>query len=186
MRAHARWIIVLVALVLGATSTSAQSASGPEPAARHYFGLMQKADWDGAAAAMHPDALQEFKSLFESFAAHENGVEVISQFFGVKTAAEFKALPPAEVYARLMRSLVSMSDEMRQAMTSVKAEIIGSVAEGPDVAHVVYRMNMGVADVSIAKVQVLSFRRSGDRWLGLLTGDIRGLAQQLSRMGARR
>ena len=172
---------LLISLLFSASAAQGQSASTPEAAARQYFTLMQKADWNAAASLMHPDALKQFKSFFQVLAEADSAAEVTSTFFGVQGAQEFRALPAAEVYSRMMRSLASMSPEMMQAMTSMRGDVIGSVPEGSDVVHVVYRMHMGVDDVSMSKLQVISFRRSGDIWLGLLTGDMQGLIQSLSR-----
>lgn len=172
---------LVLAVLLSAGPARAQAAPTPEDAARRYFEVMRRAEWDAAAKLMHPDALEQFKSFFTTLAAADSAAPVISTFFGVKTAAELRALPAAEVYARMIRSLAAMSPETKQALTSIQAEVIGSVPEGGDAAHVVYRMNVAVSGVSVAKVQVISFRRSGDRWLALLTGDLQGMIQSLSR-----
>lgn len=172
---------LVLALLLSAGPARAQTSPTPEDAARRYFAVMREAEWDAAAKLMHPDALEEFKSFFVALAAADSAGTVISTFFGVRTAAEFRALPPAEVYARMMRSITAVSPEMKQALTSMQAEVVGSVPEGGDVAHVVYRMNVAVSGASVGTVQVISFRRSGGRWLGLLTGDMQGMVRTLSR-----
>jgi hypothetical protein len=178
--------VAALAVVLLAAGAQAQSpATTPESVAREYFAAMRAADWQRAARLMHPDALGEFKGFFRALAATDSASELLGAFFGVRTAAELDALPPGEVYARMLGSMARLSPEMRDAMSTLQADVVGQVPEGPGTAHVVYRMRVGVQDVSVSKVEVLSLRRSGGGWLALLTGDLQGMMQSLSRAAPR-
>jgi hypothetical protein len=175
-------LVVLAILIILATPrpASSQGNATPELAARQYFALMQKADWNKVAESMYPEALEQLSTFFQALATAEGAGELMTMFFDVGSEQEFRALSTAEVFARMMGNMASTSPEMMQAMTSMRGEVIGAVLDGPDSAHVVYRMHMAMDNVTLSQVQVMSFRRSGDRWLGLLTGDIQGMIDSLS------
>ncbi|HYW06205.1 MAG TPA: hypothetical protein VE913_04560 [Longimicrobium sp.] len=56
----------------------------------------------------------------------------------------------------------------------------GTVPEGADAVHVVYRMSMTAQGVTVTKMEVLSLQRSGTRWMALPTGDLQGMIQAMS------
>lgn len=174
-----RVVILLCLLALVPGSLRAQAT--PEAAAEQYIAAMKSGDWSRTAVLMHPAALSELKGFFAVMAAADSSGQVLQPIFRVPNATEFDALPPAEVYSRLLRTVTAGNPALRDAMQGVRAEILGSVAEGPETAHVVYRMHMEVDGVPMARMDVLSFRRSGDRWMALLTGDLRAMAESLSR-----
>lgn len=177
-----RWILPVFLLIVGFQSAAfAQVGNTPEDAARQYFAVTRQGDWRQAATLMHPEALEEFRSFFQKLVELETSGEVATLFFNVRTPEEFAELSDVEVYARLVSAMSTLSPEMIELMTSLDAEIIGSVAEG-DTAHVVYRMNASAQGVRISQIQVASFRKSGDRWMALLTGDLQGLVEGLSGM----
>ena len=142
---------------------------------------MRAQEFDRLAAMMHPEALDQLSRTFGAIAAADSSGEVLGQIFGTRSLAEFRALTPADVFARLNRSLIQ-SPEMQQAFTSMDVTFVGSVPEPPDMAHVVYRMRMTVEGVTVGKTEVLSFKRLGSEWRALLTGDLEGMIQALSKL----
>jgi hypothetical protein len=175
--------IALLGVALAAAPAAAQQT--PEGAAREYLRLFQAGDWRQAAALMHPDALEELKGFFSLVAEGDSAGVVLGPMFGVSGAAEFRALTAQEVYARVLGTVSRSAPQLVPAMRGMQAEVLGSVNEGPEVAHVVYRLSVTLDGVTSTKVQVLSFRRSGDRWMGLLSGDLRALAESISRASQR-
>ena len=156
-----RAILALAALLL-ALPAAAQST--PEAAAREYVRAFQAGQWDQAAAVMHPDALAQLKGFFSTLAEADSSGQVLGPLLGVGRPAEFQQLTGAQIYTRLLGSLGRLSPQLTATMRGMQAEVIGSVAEGESDAHVVYRMRFTVDGVTTTKVQVLSVRRSGDRF----------------------
>jgi hypothetical protein len=76
--------------------------------------------------------------------------------------------------------MTSLSPEMKEAMSSMRASVVGTVPEGADTVHVMYRMTMGVQGVEVTKMEVLSLQRSGTRWMATLTGDMQGMIRAMS------
>ena len=168
--------LLAVALALPAAAQTPQPA---EAAALEYIAAMQSADWDRTAALTHPEALVELKNVFAMLAQVDTAGEMLRPYFGVSDDVEFDRLRPTEVYARLMRHLAS-DPLVSQAMRSLRAEVVGSIPEGADTVHVLYRMHTQLEETRVRKLEILSLRRAGDRWLALLTGDLRGLADSIT------
>ena len=164
-----------------AEATPAQAT--PESVASRYMEAMRRGDWAASARLMHPDALRQLKQMFRPIVLAEPTHQVGITFFNVRTPAEYDRLPSEQAFERLMRGLIQMRPELRSAVATSQFEIIGHVTEAPDVAHVVYRMKVTTQGIGVTKTAVMSLRRSGASWRGLLSGDIEGLAAALSRAG---
>ncbi|HEX8234362.1 MAG TPA: hypothetical protein VF600_00235 [Abditibacteriaceae bacterium] len=152
----------------------------PETVAAQYMDAMRTRNWTRSAQLMHPDSLKQLKQLFRPIMASAQGRDVGSLFFKVRTVAEYEKISGAHLFIRLMEGLVTMTPEVGAAMRSSQYEIVGHVAEAPDQAHVVYRVNTKTRGISITKTAVMSLKKSGNTWRGLLTGDIEGLAAALA------
>jgi 2-keto-3-deoxy-galactonokinase len=177
LRASIRLVLAFV-LTLSASPLAAQAA--PEEVARQYFTAVRANDYRAAAALMHPAALDQFRDFFRSLAAADVSGETVKTMFGVRSTSEFNALSSQDVFARLLGTMTSMSPEMKEAMSSMRASVVGTVPEGADTVHVMYRMTMGVQGVEVTKMEVLSLQRSGTRWMAMLTGDMQGMIRAMS------
>lgn len=170
-------LIVLLALCGAAPLAAQPSAEAPQEVAERYFAAMRASDYRGAAVLMHPAALAQFRDFFQTLAAADSGDRALTAMFGVGSARELAALSPEDVFARVMSAVATLSPQIKEAMGSMRADIVGTVPEGADTVHVVYRMHMVVAGVGAGKLAVLSLRRSGTSWRALLTGDLEGMIQ---------
>lgn len=169
--------------VVPSTEAPEMVAETPESVVERYTKTMQRRDWKASAALMHPDALLKLKRMFRPivFAVTAPGLDVGKTFFGVRTGAEFDRLSGTQAYERLMSAVTKMNPELSSVLATSKSQIIGHVLEGTDTAHVVYRMTARTQGISVTKVAVMSLKRVGNTWGGLLTGDIEGMAAALSR-----
>lgn len=178
-------LVVLLALPLGTMSLAAQrptpAAVPPESIATRYAAAMKAGDWNAIARLMHPAAIAQFRSLFMPIVAADTSGQAAQALFGVANAAELAKLPDAEMFARLFHTLTAQQPGFQEAMNGATMTVLGHVAEGPDVAHVVYRMHMQVDSISVDKTEVLSMRRNGSTWGVMLSADFQGLAAALKR-----
>jgi len=92
----------------------------------------------------------------------------LRETFGVQNTAELRALAPATLYERMLRSVLGQG-EMREVLSAARVNVLGHVLEG-DTAHVVYRMSMEVMGKNLDQVQVSPVRRVDGQWRVLLTG----------------
>jgi len=167
-----------------ATPSRVVAEETPESVAVRYVEAIRKGDWNASARLMHPDALRQVRKIFRPLVMAGANREVGKMFFKVNNLAQYDRLSENEVFVRLMRAVVNLSPGTEAALKSSKYEIVGHVLEAPDLAHVVYRMKVTTNGIAVTKTSVMSFRKSGASWRGLLSGDIEGMAAMLNRINA--
>jgi len=167
---------LLGAAVLFASPASAQA---PQEAAitvaASYVDAMRASDFDRMATLMHPASLAELREIFSPVLASDTGPEIISAI-GLPPPPELAGMSDTEFFAAFMRAIVSGDSTMADALRQAHADLLGSVPEGADTVHVVYRMSMNVEGVEVSEMGVLSLGRWENTWRGLLAGDLAGLA----------
>ena len=151
----------------------------PEALAEQQLAAMRLGEWSTYAANMHPKALDRLQKIMapildavESDGDKSGAAQLSAMLFGGASAAQLKAMSPAKFFETLMSSMAKLPG-MTEAMQSADGTVLGTVMEGKDTAHVVTRMKMnlpGMTDYS--KLDVISFEKDGDRWKGLLSGDM--------------
>jgi hypothetical protein len=170
--------VALAWVVAGA----AQAQETPERVVERYFQSFRDRDFAANAALMDPAALRELHATMASLVAaagDDPGGELVATF-GVASAAELRALPPAVLYERMLRSTLG-DREMAGVLTSAELRVLGHVPEGDDVVHVVYRMRMSHAGIELDQVQLAPLRRTADGWRVMLTGSLAGMMQGMGR-----
>ncbi len=150
----------------------------PEAVVERYYETFRSGDFTANAALMDADALEELKGTVARMVETlgQEGSDGIRATFGVGSAAELRALAPAVLYERMLRATLA-NDEMRSILAAATIQVLGHVAEGADVAHVVYRMRMNVGEMEVDQVQIAPLRRTPDGWRVMLTGSLAGMMQ---------
>jgi hypothetical protein len=166
--------VLMAALLAFAPGLAAQDT--PEQVVQRYFDTFRTADYAGNVALMHPEALASMKETMSGLASLPGAAEdpAFAQTFGVANLAEFNQLSPAALFERILRSQLEQP-EIREMLSSAQTNVLGHVMEGDSVAHVVYRMRMGVGEVSVDQVQVAPLKRADGQWRVLLTGSFAGM-----------
>ena len=166
----------LGAAILLAPPIAAQTPEeDPIAVAGSYVDAMQASDFDRMATLMHPESLAELREIFSPVLASDAGPEIIHAI-GLPPPAELAELSDTEFFAAFMRAIVSADSTMADALREARADLLGSVPEGADTVHVVYRMRTNVEGVDVSEMSVLSLGRWENTWRGLLAGDLAGLA----------
>lgn len=183
MRLVMRVMVLLTGALLALPATAQET---PEQVVQRYFDTFKSGDFTANAAMMDPAALIELRDMMASMAA-ASGVAAdetqaeLREMFGVDNATQLRALEPAVLYERMLRSVLG-DGEMREVMNGADVRVLGHVLEG-DTAHVVYRMKMAVMGTSIDQVQVSPVRRVDGQWRVLLTGSFAGLITGMTGAG---
>jgi len=148
----------------------------PEQVVQRYFDTFRAGDYAGNAALMHPEALEEMKKTMAGLAAFPGAMEEpeFGEMFGVSTLEELNALPAATLFERMLRSQLQ-DEDMRQILEGMQISVLGHVAEGDTMAHVVYRMQMSMGPMEMNQVQVAPIKRADGQWRVLLTGSLAGM-----------
>lgn len=172
----------------------------PEQVAREAYRRMQTADWVAAAETFDPAALKRFRELLlpvldavgvagkdragKDRASKKQGNDQDSASAGAlmlwvlfapaTSVEEIKALSDREVFARIMANTMSLASAKLEGQ-----DVIGSVAEGGDMVHVVTRNVAKVETMTMTKVEAITLHRTPQGWRLALTGDLEGLAETL-------
>ena len=179
-----RRILLVAGLLLAPMVSAAQET--PEQVVQRYFDTFKSGDFAANAAMMDPAALAELKTAMVGV-ADATGVSAdetqahLRETFGVQNTAELRALEPAVLYERMLRSVLGQG-EMREVLSAARVNALGHVLEG-DTAHVVYRMSMQVMGNSIDQVQVAPVRRVDGQWRVLLTGSFAAMINAMPAAG---
>ncbi|MGY0504109.1 hypothetical protein [Luteimonas sp. e5] len=171
--------LLAIVLALGLPVARAQHATTdtPESVVAAMNTSMMAGDWNAAAAWFDPQALQDFRAmlapLIETTPA-EARAALLGTLFDVESADALSGVSDAEFFASFMTGLMRTSGGMVEA-----AQIIGSVAEGDDLRHVVTRSTASAQGVRVSRMDVVSLRRTPQGWRALLKGDMTGLVEAL-------
>lgn len=183
MRKKIVGLMIIAAMLLTAGLVWAQAQATPEAAVKAYMALLQKEKINEFVAVMHPDALADFKKMMmpvvKLAVAKKKEAKVMGLFKGVKTAAQLEKMPPPQVFAAFYKGLLAVMPSLTQALAGSKMEVLGHVAEGKDLAHVVYRTTMSLGQVKAVKVDVVSCRLYKGKWMILLSSNLEGLSAQI-------
>ena len=174
-----RGLLLLAACAIPAGAAAQET---PEQVVQRYYETFRGGDFAANAAIMHPDALEELKTTLVGFAEIPGATEEegFTEMFGVRTLEEMRALPPAALFERMLRSQLD-SEEMRGILAGTEIAVLGHVMEGDTTAHVVYRMRMSFAQQTMDQVQVMPLKRAGGQWRVLLTGSLAGMMGSIPR-----
>lgn len=181
MKTMLRALPVLMAAVLAlAPALGAQET--PEQVVQRYFDTFRTADYAGNVALMHPEALASMKETMSGLAALPGAAEdpQFNAMFGVSNLEEFNRLTPGALFERVLRSQLEQP-EIREMLSGAQTTVLGHVMEGDSVAHVVYRMRMGIGDMNVDQVQVAPLKRADGQWRVLLTGSFAGMMNAVPR-----
>ncbi len=160
---------ICLCLVVPAFAEPVQETA--ESAAKSYLAAQQAGDWTKAASLMHPDALASMKRIFANVIKTDTSGEASKAIFGVKNAAEFDQLAGTAVFERLMAFIMQASPSMKTVMANTTSTILGQVAEGSDLVHIVYRTQIKLGSDELNEVDLMSFKKTGNGWRALLTSD---------------
>jgi hypothetical protein len=166
--------VLMAALLAFAPRVAAQET--PEQVVQRYFDTFRTGDYAGNVALMHPEALASMKETMSALVSLPGAADdpQFRAMFGVASMEEFNRLTPAALFERILRSQLEQP-ELRQMLSGAQATALGHVMEGDTVAHVVYRMRMGVGEMNVDQVQVAPVKRADGQWRVLLTGSFAGM-----------
>jgi hypothetical protein len=206
----AAFLTLIFALVISSPTSSVALAqadqSAPEAVAKAYVDATVAADWAKAASLMHPDSLAELRKLIEPIFANEKvfagekAAVAAEMFFGVKSRAEFDQLSDAQAFEKLLGGLMGRiggaMPGLDNLLSKASFDIIGQVAEAPDLVHLLYRSKAPLDDiqikdapaltknVTITSLEVMTLKRYENTWRLTLSSELEGMAQMFGNIFA--
>ena len=146
----------------------------------------RKVDWKGYAELVHPESLQDFKSMWLPVLqlAIKNGPaeqadDVLSLFEKGSDAKSLVAMKPKELFVSSMKGLAAQFPQAKPDIAALDSKIIGTVREGDELAYVVVRSR--IKDTKVTKVEVITLKRSGAEWKMMLPEVIQVMAETFTR-----
>jgi hypothetical protein len=175
-----------VRLVFGIVGMLALAASGrsvaqdtPEAFVERYLDALRASEWMTVSGMMHSDVREEMHRIFQPLLTSERGDDLREELLGVRSASAASRLTAQEVLARFLQYVTLQAGNVFE---TAEIEILGNVAEGEDLAHVVYRMHMTIGDQPITRIDVMSLRRDAGEWRGLMRQDVSEFERLLQQM----
>ena len=174
---------LLLSGVLSAPLPAQQSrpqarAGSPRAVAERVLASLARKDADAFTADVHPEALVAFRSnvvrILEQSATPDQRAQGLQFFGGAKSIDELRKLPADRVFSAYMRGVFARMSA--RGPVQVTNSIVGEVAEGESLVHVVYRARVTQGGQSVVNVAVLTLRRTPGGWKAQLEGDLQGLA----------
>lgn len=152
----------------------------PEAVAERSLAAIRDGNFLAVASLMHEDALRELRALLEPILTLDDPevVELRQQLMGESSIPAIRGMSDTLFVSRFL-GLAMNREGMAQALKSSQGKLLGSVKEGPDTVHVVYRLALSVEDIAITEMDVISLGRSRAGWRTLLKGDVRAMASAL-------
>ena len=159
----ARWVAPCLMMTLFTTRPASAQAE-PELAARQFFHRLGRLQWEPMSDLLHPETLREFDQVAHQIVESLRGDSVLIQLYGV-SQAEFQAWSDKETFVRTMAGMVRYARGLMESQVSTDMEILGTVAEGDSLSHVVYREVTDHMGTLTGGVAVVTLERSRGRWL---------------------
>jgi hypothetical protein len=154
-----RVVLALAYICIFLSTVAYAQGQAPEEVAKASMELVRKGDWSAYARLMHPEALAEAKRLFRPIIAADTSGKVGELFFGVKNSTQYDALSEIAAFEALMTNLTKNIPAFTEALKTVDFTIVGSLPEGEEFVHVVYRGGAKAEGVAISKTSVVTLRR---------------------------
>ncbi len=164
-------------LVLGGSQLSFAQGSGPLVTTEKFYDHLRNTDYVAAADMFDPAEVAEFRDLLRVVFDNpsETDIQQMQAMFGPDfTIEKIRAMSDAEFFSTFLR-MIFQQLLATGAMSLDGVEILGSVADGDDQAHVVIRQTIGFGDNPVEMMDVVSLRRSGDEWKLIMKGDMKAL-----------
>ena len=173
-------VTLLVGLLL---FTSFAFANDPEELSQAYFKMLSQQQWDEIAKLYDPASLKEFREMM-SFLVEvpdEAAPRVLGGFFGQGATKEsVKALSDQAFFSFFLRGVMAQASQLGE-LDFKQVEVLGAIPESDSLKHVVVRTHIGVGEMDMEAMEVISFRKKGDQWGLLMQGKLKGLAQRIKK-----
>ncbi|MDT0633232.1 hypothetical protein RQM47_00565 [Rubrivirga sp. S365] len=148
-------LLLAFAAPAAAQDAATPGAGGAEAVVGEYVRAFTGGDYVAAARLLDPDELEEFMGLMGALSElDETGA------FDVDPDAT-----PPEAFAEFLSALTGAEPLVGEAIESARGRVVGSVAEGDSLRHVVVRTQAEVMGTDIDGVELTTAQWTGDRWV---------------------
>jgi hypothetical protein len=179
MRLYTCCVVLCLSTQLGAQARDGAAVT-PEAAAQHSLEALRVGDYLGAARAVHPARLRQTRIRFDTLLRSGQATYIAQRIFQLPDTQALLALDDAAFTAGLFRFGWMLDGEDQRMRKFRGVEIVGSVRQGRDTAHVVYRFTLPSDSLPLQSYNVTTLLRCGTGWCGSMLGDLRSLYRLLA------
>lgn len=175
-------LVVCLVAVFGFSRLYAEPESDPSATVEAYYELLRSSDYVGVASMFDPTELSEFRGVLRVLEENpsESDQEFMKTVFGPDiTAEKLKAMSDSEYFSTFL-NLIFQQLQAANGFSFDGVEIIGSVNEGDEKAHVVIRQTVGLGENPVELLDVVPLTLVDGDWKLAMKGDIKGIAAALS------
>ena len=155
MRRPALAVLLALAGPAAAQDAATPGPGGAEAVVADYVAAFGAGDYVGAAELLDPDELAEFVGLMGALSALEE-----TGAFDLDPDAT-----PPEAFAEFLEAIAGAVPEMGGVMGTLRADVVGSVAEGDSLRHVVVRSRFERMGAEMGGAQLTTARWTGSEWV---------------------
>lgn len=158
-------VALSVASGMAPAPTCAQALPHPAATVADEFQRgFQSMAWAELVERMHPDAVAHVRLAVDIVVDADTTGWALEQLAGgVSDRAAYARLDDDEVFLRAMRAVQLQVPGLLSSLVSRRSEVVGTVPEGPDMAHVVYRM-LSLVQGAVPRITVMTLVRTDDGW----------------------
>jgi hypothetical protein len=140
--------------------------------------------WQAAVARLHPEALADFHYRMTLLVEMDTTRAPLDKLYPVGGLEAYHRTSAEGVFLRVMEVLSEDAPGLAHALVVRDVEIIGSVPEGSDLAHVVYRSTAQLSG-AVPEMRIMTMKKDGDLWrvlssqeLDILVEAFRGISRR--------
>ena len=159
-----------------------QAAGTAEASAAQFFQGLGRLEWSGIVDLLHTDVHDRFQLVADQLVGSLRGDSVLILLYGGISRGEYERQAPRETFLRSMMGLVTYARGLMESQVTTDVEILGTVAEGDSLRHVVYREGTDHMGTELVRVSVTTLRLQRGDWrilrndeLDVLETALRGL-----------
>lgn len=134
--------ISLAALALSALTAVAPEPTPaqptPEETAQRFFDGLSRLRWTQVSAQMHTEALADFHLISRQLVESLRGDSILIQLYDA-SREEWESWSSREIFERSMAGLTRYARGLMESQVMTDFRVLGTVAEGDTIRHVVYR-----------------------------------------------
>ncbi len=170
----AAWVLAGLFIALPCSVAAQSDPSPPDTVAVEFLRGFQSMAWEGLAQRLHPDALAYLRLAVDIVVEYDDTGWALANLGGADSRSSYDASSDAAVFVRVMTWVGSHAPGLSSSFASRRFEALGSVAEGEEVSHVVYRVTT-LAQGAEPTVQVATLLRLPSGWKVQDAPEIRAL-----------
>lgn len=175
-----RLVVAALSIVLFAQACGAQT---PEEVAKAYMEGVEQEKWQDVSNLLAPEALLEFREMTSFYQQLPSAERMTKRFFGPDATPEtVAAMSDAEYFSAFLRTTLTRAKKV--GLTFKEMKVIGSVAEGEKLIHVVVRVKVELGEIEMDRMEICSCVLTEDGWKIALDKQWKGMALEMkARLG---